>query len=82
MPRISLAAVVFEPLRAASGIFEDEGAAIAEGDFLAPEEGANRLHIEKRGQVIILAINAFFNLLMDRSPAAIRWANSFAKRLT
>jgi hypothetical protein len=33
MPRISLAAVVFEPLRAASGIFEDEGAAIAEGNF-------------------------------------------------
>jgi hypothetical protein len=33
MPRISLAAVVFEPLRTASGIFEDEGAAIAERDF-------------------------------------------------
>ena len=33
MPRISFAAVVLEPLRAASGIFEDEGAAIVEGDF-------------------------------------------------
>ncbi len=33
MPRICLAAVVFEPLRAGSGIFEDQDAAIAEGDF-------------------------------------------------
>jgi hypothetical protein len=36
MPRISLAAVVLEPLRAASGIFEDQGAAITEGDFFWP----------------------------------------------
>jgi len=34
------------------------------------------------GQVIILAIIVFFNLLMDRSPATIRWAISFAKQLT
>jgi hypothetical protein len=34
MPRIGLAAVVFEPLRAASGIFEDEEAAVAERDRL------------------------------------------------
>jgi hypothetical protein len=41
MPRISLAAVVFEPLRAASGIFEDEDedAAIAERDFFGLPSG-------------------------------------------
>ena len=33
MPRISLAAVVLGTLRAESGIFEDEGAAIAERNF-------------------------------------------------
>jgi hypothetical protein len=36
VPRFLLAAVVLEPLRAASGIFEDEGAAIAERDFFWP----------------------------------------------
>ena len=40
MPRTCLAAVVFEPLRAASGIFEDQGAAIAEGDFFGLPGGA------------------------------------------
>jgi hypothetical protein len=40
MPRISLAAVVFEPLRAASGIFEDEGAASAERDFFGLPGGS------------------------------------------
>jgi hypothetical protein len=32
--------------------------------------------------VIILAIIVFFNLLRERSPAAIRWAISFAKQPT
>jgi len=31
---------------------------------------------------MILAIITFFNFLLDRSPAAIRWTISFAKRLT
>ena len=34
MPRIVLAAVALGSLRAASGIFEDQGAAVAEGDFI------------------------------------------------
>jgi hypothetical protein len=40
MPRISLAAVVFEPLRAASGIFEDQDAAIVERDLFGLPGGA------------------------------------------
>ena len=34
MPRMGLAAVVFEPLRAASGIFEDQDAVVAEWDLI------------------------------------------------
>ena len=40
LPRWFLAAVVSEPLRAESGIFEDEGAAVAEREFLGLPGGA------------------------------------------
>ena len=40
MPRICLAAVVFEPFRAAAGIFEDQGADIVEGDLFGLPGGA------------------------------------------
>ena len=40
MPRISLVAVVFEPLRAASGIFQDQDAAVSEGEFFGLPGGA------------------------------------------
>jgi hypothetical protein len=40
VPRICLAAVVFEPLRAVSGIFEDQDAAIAKRDFFGLPGGA------------------------------------------
>ena len=40
MPRIGLAAVVFGVRRAASGIFEDQDAAIAERDFFGLPDGA------------------------------------------
>jgi hypothetical protein len=40
MPRIVLAAVVFEPNRAGSGIFEDQNAAIAEREFFGLPGGA------------------------------------------
>ena len=43
VPRICLAAVVFEPLRAESGIFEDQEAE-EELDFLVADEGADGFH--------------------------------------
>jgi hypothetical protein len=47
MPRSSLAAVVFEPLRAASGIFQDQDAAVSEGDFFGLPSGGLAARIQR-----------------------------------